>query len=152
MNDWLASFLSQKNSVPLIVNPSNPDVGMGRLVTLNQPLTLQNAIDQVKKHIGLPHLRVGVGKNCQLNSQINTVAICAGSGASVFGTTRADLYLTGEMSHHEVLEATQSGINVILCNHSDSERGFLKEFAKKFQCDGVEFSVSKCDRDCLTII
>lgn len=33
------------------------------------------------------------------------------------------------MSHHDVLDATHKGINVILTNHSDSERGFLKTFA-----------------------
>ncbi len=29
----------------------------------------------------------------------------------------ADVYFTGEMSHHEVLAAMQSGHNVILCEH-----------------------------------
>lgn len=33
------------------------------------------------------------------------------------------------MLHHDVLDATHKGINVILTNHSDSERGFLKTFA-----------------------
>jgi len=30
---------------------------------------------------------------------INTVAICAGSGGSMFKNVKADLYWTGEMSH-----------------------------------------------------
>lgn len=152
VNDWLASFLSKKSSVPLIVNPSHPNVGMGRLITLDNPITLRDAIEKVKSHIGLPHLRLGIGKNCTLGSAINTVAICAGSGASVFAGVQADLYLTGEMSHHEVLDATQAGISVILCNHSDSERGFLKEFVKNFSYEGVEFVVSKIDKDCLKIV
>lgn len=33
---------------------------------------------------------------------------------------------TGEMSHHEVLDAVHKGIHVILTRHSNSERGFLK--------------------------
>lgn len=33
------------------------------------------------------------------------------------------------MLHHDVLDAIHKGTNVILTNHSDSERGFLKIFA-----------------------
>ena len=35
-------------------------------------------------------------------------------GGSVLSGVKADLYLTGEMSHHAVLEATSNGICVIL--------------------------------------
>lgn len=54
------------------------------------------------------------------------------------------------MLHHDVLEATQKGIHVILCNHSDSERGYLKLFQTKLQLEIVNVFVSKKDRDCLT--
>ncbi len=30
---------------------------------------------------------------------VQTIAICAGSGGSAFGSAKADLYWTGEMSH-----------------------------------------------------
>lgn len=80
---------------------------------------------------------------------ISTVAICAGSGTSVVSGIEADLYLTGEMLHHDVLEATQNGRNVILCNHSDSERGFLKSFQTKFQNKDLKVLVSEVDTDCL---
>lgn len=36
------------------------------------------------------------------------------------------------MSHHEILDAIHRNINVILCNHSNSERGYLVEFREKF--------------------
>lgn len=81
---------------------------------------------------------------------ISTVALCAGSGASVLSGAKADLYLTGEMLHHDVLEATQKGVHVILCNHSDSERGFLRDFVEKFPIKGVNMIISKRDKDCLT--
>lgn len=54
------------------------------------------------------------------------------------------------MLHHDVLEATQKGIHVILCNHSDSERGYLKLFQIKLQSDVIKVCVSKKDKDCLT--
>lgn len=84
-----------------------------------------------------------------LETLISSAAICAGSGSSVVNGIDADLYLTGEMLHHDVLEATQNGRNVILCNHSDSERGFLKIFQSKFQNESLRVLVSEVDKDCL---
>lgn len=49
------------------------------------------------------------------NTLIKTVAICAGSGSSVLGPVKADLYFTGEMGHHDVLAALAQNTNVILC-------------------------------------
>ena len=51
---------------------------------------------------------------------IKTIAICAGSGASVVSNVKADLYFTGEMGHHETLSALANGTAVILVEHSNS--------------------------------
>lgn len=84
------------------------------------------------------------------------MALCAGSGASVLNGVKADLYLTGEMLHHDILDATQKGISVILCNHSDSERGFLRIFQKNLQVkllnNEIEVIISSCDRDPLQTV
>ena len=40
--------------------------------------------------------------------------------------SRSNVWLTGEMSHHEVLDAVHAGTTVILAEHSNSERGFLR--------------------------
>jgi hypothetical protein len=71
------------------------------------------------------------------NDDIQSVAICAGSGGSMLLGVDADVYFTGEMSHvrppsavgllevelthaqHEVLAAVATGRNVILCRPSD---------------------------------
>ena len=37
------------------------------------------------------------------DSPVSTIAVCAGSGSSVLAGVPADLFVTGEMSHHEVL-------------------------------------------------
>lgn len=60
------------------------------------------------------------------------------------------------MSHHEVLDLTQNGSHVILCEHSNSERGFLKVFQNKLQheilSNKVEVLVSVVDRDPLKVV
>jgi putative NIF3 family GTP cyclohydrolase 1 type 2 len=69
---------------------------------------------------------------------------------------KADLYLTGEMQHHDVLDAVHEGTHVVLCDHSNTERGYLKMFADKLAvqlCGGnVEVVLSQADRDPLQII
>lgn len=78
-----------------------------------------------------------------------TIAICAGSGGSVFRGVKADLYYTGELSHHEALYFTESGSSVIACNHSNTERAFLKVLAKqlKKQLPEADIDISTEDRD-----
>ncbi|KAL1490231.1 hypothetical protein ABEB36_012960 [Hypothenemus hampei] len=152
VNDWLGSFVEASKSSPILPNAENPKLGMGRCLHLKTPISLQEVINGVKSHIGLRHLRLGLGIGKELDSPVNVIALCAGAGTSVLANTDADLYLTGEMSHHEVLEATQRGINVILCNHSDSERGYLKTFQKLFENEELSVHVSSRDKDCLTTV
>lgn len=60
-------------------------------------------------------VQVAYAKSERERAIVSTIAICAGSGGSVLLGVEADVYFTGEMSHHEVLAAVQSGHNVILC-------------------------------------
>lgn len=66
-------------------------------------------------------------------SSISSIAICAGSGASVLKDVVADLYLTGELSHHDILAATARGTHVLLTCHSASERPWLAGFATRLE-------------------
>ncbi|KAJ1923704.1 hypothetical protein IWQ60_005698, partial [Tieghemiomyces parasiticus] len=109
-------------------------------------------------NLGLQYVRVAKAikyhKNGADHEGIRTVAICAGSGASVLTKSKADLFLTGEMSHHEVLAAIEDQTSVILCEHSNTERGFLSQVIKPYLLDefkkaGTAYDVrcSQADRD-----
>lgn len=79
----------------------------------------------------------------------------AGSGGTALRGVTADLFITGEMLHHDILEANHTGSTVLLINHSDSERGFLNHvlpvFQKLFQ-NKIEIIVSKLDKDPIKIV
>ena len=125
---------------------------MGRLVTLTEPISLSLVVDMVKAHLKLKHVRVASRSSEQ---PISKVAICAGSGASLLKNVKADLYLTGEMSHHEVLDAVHKGANVILSEHSNSERGFLHQWIKTLRNtfgNQVQIDISSSDRDPLEVV
>jgi len=62
---------------------------------------------------------------------------------------KADLYLTGELKHHQALAAQEAGLTCICLSHTVSERFILKKFAKQLQnqLNSVTISISKKDAD-----
>jgi putative NIF3 family GTP cyclohydrolase 1 type 2 len=96
------------------------------------------------------------------NDTVSTVALCAGSGASVFKALSrdVDVLFTGELSHHEVLAAVEKGQHVILCGHTNTERGFLNTLQRALQRkldentlpEDIEVIISKQDQDPLQIV
>lgn len=58
---------------------------------------------------------------------IKSVAICAGSGNTLLRECNADLYITGELSHHDVLYfSSYKKSACIMLEHFTSEKGYLK--------------------------
>ena len=56
----------------------------------------------------------------------NFLIICI--GGSIFSGVNADLFITGEMGHHQVLElCDRQNAHVLLTEHSNCERGYLRE-------------------------
>lgn len=151
VNDWLLSCFDGE-ATPITPSPENPDYGSGRIMKLHSPLHTKDVLTTVKKHLGLSHVRVAYPTPCP--EMISSIGSCAGSGASVLRNVRTDLYLTGEMSHHDVLDAVANKRVVILCEHSNTERGFLhtlKPLLEKLMENKVKVLVSETDKDPLII-
>jgi putative NIF3 family GTP cyclohydrolase 1 type 2 len=58
------------------------------------------------------------------------------------------------MRHHDVLARNARGTHVLLADHTNTERGYLPEFAKRLMrlCPGLLVSVSQIDRDPLQVV
>uniref|UniRef100_A0A182JW27 Histone acetyltransferase n=1 Tax=Anopheles christyi TaxID=43041 RepID=A0A182JW27_9DIPT len=155
VNDWLAASLPHAQSCPILVNPINPAYGAGRLCTVkDDPISERDAVQLIVKHTQMDCAMVSFAPSGNGDRLIRTYAVCAGSGASVLKGVEADMYITGEMSHHEILEATSNGTCVVLLGHSNSERGYLsvfKEILSK-RLDGVTVRVSSSDRDPMKLV
>jgi dinuclear metal center YbgI/SA1388 family protein len=146
VNDWLADSVGE-GDVSVLKPIEGSDAGQGRRVALRRPIKLKTLAQRIKAHLGLSTVRVAAAAE---NKPIRTVALCAGAGTDAFAGIQADCYLTGEMSHHNVLAATMSGSHVILCEHTNTERGYLPLFRKilrKALGNGVEILISKEDAD-----
>ncbi|ORE04027.1 NGG1p interacting factor 3 [Rhizopus microsporus var. microsporus] len=164
VNDWLASGLGKGRVEPITPADNPPEgqegSGSGRLFTFSEPTSLSEIVDRVKKLIGLPYVRLAT---MDKNKLIETVAICAGSGSSVLNSVKADLYFTGEMGHHDVLAALYRNTSVILCEHTNTERGYLsavlkpaleKQLVNETSESGepIEVVVSQADKDPLQVV
>lgn len=153
VNDFLADgilegFREETREV-IEKNPEQEGCGMGRIVTLAEPVPLSKLIENVKLSQGLQHVQVAHARGENENRLIKTIAICAGSGGSVFKGVNADLFYTGELSHHEALFFTETGSSIIVCNHSNTERAFLKVIQEQLSKDlsDATVTISKTDRD-----
>ncbi|KAJ3485432.1 hypothetical protein NLI96_g4951 [Meripilus lineatus] len=156
INDWLASGLippPQRGEVSILGEVFEGGLGgQGRLVTLPEPVSMGEIERRVKGHLGLKHLQVAYPHGQTADSQsVRTISICAGSGGSMLLGTRADVYFTGEMSHHEVLAAVATGHNVILCGHTNTERGYLPTLGEKIK-SYLEEEASNADPEFATAL
>ncbi|KAG6891626.1 hypothetical protein C0992_001311 [Termitomyces sp. T32_za158] len=172
INDWLADGVlhgKENGSIlSLLGDKVSPDGvvegGEGRLVTFNSAISMSVLENRIKKHLKLSQIQVGYATSSNVQSAlIRTVAICAGSGGSMLTGKEADVYFTGEMSHHEILAAVAAGSHVILCGHDNTERGYLPDLASKLRHEldhdfdqdsgitGVEVIVSQKDQHPLRI-
>jgi dinuclear metal center YbgI/SA1388 family protein len=150
VNDWLADGVGE-GEVSVLQPIQNSDAGQGRLVVLKRPVKPKTLAQRIKTHLGLASLRIAAAAE---NKPIKTVALCAGAGTDAFEGIEADCYLTGEMSHHNVLAATLNGSHVILCEHTNTERGYLPLFRNilaKALGSGVDIALSKKDADPILI-
>ncbi|KAI8849078.1 GTP cyclohydrolase 1 type 2/Nif3 [Chytridium lagenaria] len=123
--------------------------------------TIAMAVEGIKKHLGLERLRVAFPPGMTMESKIRNVGICAGSGSSVLKDVKADLLFTGEMSHHDVLATMYRRSTVVLCEHSNTERGYLKVLAGRLEKEleklggeaaKMKCAVSEADKEALVIV
>jgi dinuclear metal center YbgI/SA1388 family protein len=149
INDWLLEgFEGVAAKRPVEPALSDPEAGTGRVATI-EPIDGRTALQRVKAHLDLDHVRVAG----ELERTIRSVAVCPGAGTSVFrALDRVDLLLTGEMSHHDVLAWVARGTTVFLTEHTNTERGFLPRYAAMIREKlGIDVRVSTADHDPLTV-
>ena len=122
--------------------------GLGRIGKLERPMQLDKIIEKVKTQTGAKAVGV-IGKSKRL---VRTAAVCAGSCGKIINlviAAKVDLYLTGELKHHQALAAQEAGLTCICLSHSVSERFILKKLAGqlKKQIKGIKITTSKKDHD-----
>ena len=95
--------------------------GYGRVGLLRNETTLEEFGEHVRRTLVPRYLKVeGDPKQA-----IKTVALCGGSGSSFFkeaARAGADVYITGDTKHHDILDANALGLSIIDAGHFDTEK------------------------------
>ncbi|CAN3980390.1 Nif3-like dinuclear metal center hexameric protein [Kitasatospora purpeofusca] len=111
VSDALAEAVGVTVTGPLVPDPTDPlgRRGTGRVGLLEPPLPL--AAFAARVAAGLPATAAGVRVSGDPNRLISRVAVCGGSGDSLFAEVRAagvDAYLTADLRHHPASEAAEA--------------------------------------------
>ncbi len=152
MAEWLIGGLGALHEIaPLEADPVDPNLGAGRRGTLRQPTSVDELVARIKAHLGLDALRVAA---VDTPPPVRTLAVCPGAGGSVLGrASDADLWLTGELRHHDVLSRLASGGCTVLTDHTNTERGYLPRYAETLRrALDLPVRVSETDADPLRIV
>jgi dinuclear metal center YbgI/SA1388 family protein len=128
--------------------PTDSKFGLGRIGSLKEPLSLNKIIAKIKRQTGAKAIGI-VGKEKRI---VKKAAVCAGSCGKIINqviAANADLYLTGELKHHQALAAQEAGLTCLCLSHTVSERFILKKLAAQLQkrLKPVKISTSKTDFD-----
>jgi len=122
--------------------------GLGRIGQLTQPLRISQIIEKIKKTTGAKAVGL-VGDDKKL---VKKAAVCAGTCGTIINSViaaKTDLYLTGELKHHQALAAQEANLTCICLSHTVSERFILKKLAKQLQkpLKGTIIRISRKDKD-----
>lgn len=128
------------------------NVGSGRRLALDHAATVPELAARLKKFLGLDRVQYAIAGP---SVPITRVGVVPGAGASLSRLARqegCDVFVTGELKHHDVLGALNSGMSVILGGHTATERGYLHRLKATLesQLPKASFVVSMADVEVLT--
>jgi dinuclear metal center YbgI/SA1388 family protein len=121
--------------------------GFGRVGAVPRS-TARDLVGRVKEALGVAQVTVAGG----LDREVTRAAVCAGSGGDFVPDAvggGAQLFLTGEVRHHDALRAVASGVTVVCALHSASERPVLARLRSMLaeRLPGVDLALSTEDRE-----
>ena len=117
---------------------------------MNPKPTIMNKIATIKAGLGVERLLIAG----PLDGGVERVAVCAGACGDLYKDAiaqKAEVYVTGELRHHDALAAAAHGMTVVAALHSNSERRALDRLAERLRAH-VEVVRSERDRDPFTIM
>lgn len=126
-----------------LANPGAP-LGFGRIGNWSSALPFTQVVSRVKEVFGVNRVKIW-GRP---PDTVPRLALCSGSGGDLIAAARqrgAQVYLTGEVRHHQATPGYPEGFAVLEVGHFASEVVFIPEWARQlrgnFQEAGLEVRV-----------
>ena len=149
INALLAEKLQLDQVAPILPlqNPDYPGLGSGRIGILDRPYDLREIAGRLRQSV--PYCRP---RGVDSDRPISRVAICCGSGGSLLGEALrqgCDLFLTGEATFHQCLEAEAAEKSLLMIGHFASERFAMEHLAQLLASEmpGVGVWASESEQD-----
>ena len=104
-------------------------VGLGRIGAVTAT-TRRELVARVKEKLGLGYVLV----SGPVDGTASRVAVAAGAGGELIeDAIRAgvDVFVTGEVRHHDALSAARRGVTIVATLHSNSERAAVRAYASR---------------------
>lgn len=126
-------------------------VGQGRVVVLDRPISVDRLVRRVREHLGGAGLEVAK-PDAKPQAMVRRVGFCAGAGGSLLKDAGpVDAFVTGEMRHHDVLDAVSRGVAILLAGHTQTERPYLPVYRRRIVAalrgvGDMDWRISKADR------
>lgn len=129
MADLASDMLGMESGKPLQVTSSDGKEGLGKIGTIagKEGGDLETYAAHVKEVFGLSEIKVF---SPQERKEIHTVAILPGDGKSEIELVidqGADLYITGDISHHYGMDASERGLIIFDAGHYGIEHIFVND-------------------------
>ncbi len=158
INAMLAERLGLVDCQPLLPEPiASGSLGAGRTGVTVEELDLSDLVKRIDENVPYCRMRVVKASEVIAGEGIRKVAIVCGSGASLLGSAikqNCDLFLTGEATFHQCLEAQAAGISMLMIGHFASEKFAMDQLAElcRAQFADVEVWGSLTERDPVSLI
>lgn len=132
-----------------LVGQPRRNIGAGRRLVLDKPVPVRELAARLKAWVQRDHLRFAIPHD--EDRPVSRIGVVPGAGASLSKLAReegCEVFVTGEMKHHDVLGALNAGMGVILGGHTSTERGYLPRLRDEMQRrePGLDVRVSQADR------
>ncbi len=141
VNVRLAERLGIRPEGPLVPSAHHPQVGAGRIGTLEEPLPLEAFLERTARLLGVGCLRHAGG-----GGLVRRVALCGGSGSEFIDTAcrQADLYLTADLKYHDFQRAAPD-FALVDAGHYETEQQVLEIFSEQISKKIPTFAVRRGD-------
>lgn len=130
MAELAAEKLELTETVPLDVTTvidGQPE-GIGRIGLLKEAVEVRLLAEKVKEQFGLKNVTV----YGDITKKVRKVAVCPGSGKSEIENAlkqKADILITGDIGHHEGIDAVDMGLVIMDATHYGLEHIFIEFMA-----------------------
>jgi GTP cyclohydrolase I len=121
ISDELAEMIGLLDVEVLEKSRKDEGVGLGRIGNLAEAETVESVFAGIKSSLGLRHIRVAGASR----SSVRRIAVVGGSGGGMIteaASAGADLLLTGDVNHHQALDALHHGLIVVDAGHFATEK------------------------------